>query len=189
MRPSLFLTIAALPVVLTAGCHKSTDKTDAPKVAAPSAPEKPTYDILRFDAGKPVPTMTLEDIDHGTTTLTKYVGKPFILYLWDSNIPDSIDSLPSINTIASEGKFPVVAVNGDVRPSKAFPDRATPILAAHNIKAIQDVRDTKNALSLSLSVALPSAILYDSAGKQVLRIVGKADFTNSEIRKALDEAK
>lgn len=194
-----------LPALMLAGCgEKATEKNMAEaNTAVPNAMgEMPgnsatpmpqmgaQYGVYRDDKGRAAPDAEFVGPGGAKVSLKSFVGKPFLLVLWGTDYAQSTDMLPSLDAFAAEGKLPVVAVNVEPRSDDAMPDTVTPFLKAHQFKALQDYRDRYQTLLPMLhGPTIPDAILYNSAGHEVLRISGTADFTSPEVRALLAEAK
>lgn len=197
--PVLLISAICLTALVATGCSKPSPEARAPATNAlasdiaksePAKPAAPQYIVSRDDAGEAAPTVELEDPDGEKMTLGRFAGKPFLVALWGPQISSSVDELPSLDELASEGKIQVVAVAPDRRSIDAVIDPTTPFLARHQFKALKDYRQPGLALIPALHGAItPSAFLYDSKGRLVLEINGAADFTSADVRALLAEAK
>jgi thiol-disulfide isomerase/thioredoxin len=185
-----------LPALLLAGCGKQASDGNmmAPNASMADnvsvAPVAPELNVYREEKGEAAPTAEFVGPGGTNAHLAAFAGKPFLLYLWGTGFQQSVDMMPSLDALAAEGNLPVVALNIEGRSSEDLPDVVTPFLQAHNFKALKDYRDPKQAMLAALhGPTIPNAILYDSTGHQVLRIIGSADFTSREVRALLAEAK
>jgi hypothetical protein len=62
----------------------------------------------------------------------------------------------------------------------------TPFLQKHPLKTVKPWLDTANALMIPAKVAsLPTTILYDANGKEVLRVDRDLDWTGPEAKRLL----
>lgn len=201
MRHSIsFLPVIVLSTLLASGCSSkpnatngsAADPSDNGSVAAHAAApaQAPAYSVSDSAKGEAAP-MTVRFAGPGGApiSLAKFVGKPFLVAIWGSDFPTSVDQLHSLDALAAEGKLAVVALNIDSRPNDDYADSATPILTAQKLTALGDYRDPNKALFSALGGPVtPSSILYDSKGKEVLRILGPANFGTEEVRALLARA-
>jgi len=184
MRPVALVSLAALAAL--GGCHKQAAPESQPAaapVAAAPAPAGPDTS----HAGKPIPTVEIKKDDGTPGKLSDFKGKPLLVNFWATWCVPCIKELPTLDALAARdaGKLQVVLVNEDLEGARVV----TPFLQKHPLKNTKPWLDTANALINPTKVAsLPTTILYDANGKEVLRIDRDMDWTGPEAKALLAQA-
>lgn len=186
MRRIAPVTLALSVTVLAAlgGCHKQAAPESQPTQApvAPAAPAPSGPDTAQ--AGKPIPTVEIKKDDGTPGKLSDLKGKPLLVNLWATWCVPCIKELPTLDALAARdaGKLQVVLVNEDLEGARVV----TPFLQKHPLKTVKPWLDTANALMIPTKVAsLPTTILYDANGKEVLRVDRDLDWTGPEAKRLL----
>ena len=186
MRRIAPVTLALSVTVLAAlgGCHKQAAPESQPTQApvAPAAPAPSGPDTAQ--AGKPIPTVEIKKDDGTPGKLSDLKGKPLLVNLWATWCVPCIKELPTLDALAARdaGKLQVVLVNEDLEGARVV----TPFLPKHPLKTVTPWPDTANALMIPAKVAsLPTTILYDANGKEVLRVDRDLDWTGPEAKRLL----
>ena len=186
MRRIAPVTLALSVTVLAAlgGCHKQAAPESQPTQApvAPAAPAPSGPDTAQ--AGKPIPTVEIKKDDGTPGKLSDLKGKPLLVNLWATWCVPCIKELPTLDALAARdaGKLQVVLVNEDLEGARVV----TPFLQKHPLKTVKPWLDTANALMIPAKVAsLPTTILYDANGKEVLRVDRDLDWTGPEAKRLL----
>lgn len=186
MRRIAPVTLALSVTVLAAlgGCHKQAAPESQPTQApvAPAAPAPSGPDTAQ--AGKPIPTVEIKKDDGTPGKLSDLKGKPLLVNLWATWCVPCIKELPTLDALAARdaGKLQVVLVNEDLEGARVV----TPFLQKHPLKTVRPWLDTANALMIPAKVAsLPTTILYDANGKEVLRVDRDLDWTGPEAKRLL----
>ncbi len=128
--------------------------------------------------------------DHadGETTLKDFRGKAVLVNFWSTLCLPCIEELPSLNALQEkfgEKRFAVVAIAAD--PSG--PDKARAFLARHHIDALDLYTDQRLIMASAMGAnVLPVSILYDAEGREIGRIIGKADWMSQEAVKLVESA-
>jgi len=186
MRRIAPVTLAFSLTVLAAlaGCHKQAAPEPQasqaqPPVAAPAAPGPDTA-----QAGKPIPTAEIKNGDGAAAKLSDLKGKPLLVNFWATWCVPCIKELPTLDALAARdaAKLQVVLVNEDLEGTRVV----APFLQKHQLKNTKPWLDTANALMTPTKVAsLPTTILYDANGKEVLRVDRDMDWTGPEAKALL----
>ncbi|WP_293987143.1 TlpA disulfide reductase family protein [Sphingomonas sp.] len=196
------LTLLLPALVLIAGCDRQSPANEQASAVAANAADAsaPTPDEVAPSAdngvdvigkldrghnGAAAPTVMFDDPNGVKTTLASFSGKPFVLNLWATWCGPCKIEMPALDTIAAEGKLPVVTVSQDMNGAQAV----TPYFAAAKLKALKPYLDPKLGFSFALgNPSLPTTILYDKDGKEVWRMTGGMDWTSPTARELLAEA-
>jgi thiol-disulfide isomerase/thioredoxin len=180
------LTSLTLLVAL-GGCHKQ--EAPAPQAqpeAAPVAEAAPAGPDTS-QKGKAVPTVEIKNGDGQAAKLSDLKGKPLLVNLWATWCVPCVKELPTLDALAARaaGKLQVVAVNEDLEGARVV----TPFLQKRPLKTLKPWLDTANALMIPLKAAsLPTTILYDANGKEVLRVSRDMDWTSKEAAALIAQA-
>lgn len=145
------------------------------------------YRVDRSGAGTALPEASVRATDGSTVTLASLKGKPVLLNLWATWCAPCIEELPTLNRVASEvsGTGHVIALSQDLSDDSA-PVHA--FLTERGWTEIDSWHDTENAVGLAYGGQLPTTILFDGQGKEVLRVIGPLDWYGAEAQALLLEA-
>ena len=182
-RIALSLTVLAA----LGGCHKQAAPESQPVQAAAAAPTPAASGPDTAQAGKPLPTVEIKKDDGTPGKLSDLKGKPLLVNLWATWCVPCIKELPTLDALAARdaGKLQVVLVNEDLEGARVV----TPFLQKHPLKNVKPWLDTANALMIPTKVgSLPTTILYDANGKEVLRVDRDLDWTGPEAKALLAQA-
>ncbi|KQU53054.1 hypothetical protein ASG67_09410 [Sphingomonas sp. Leaf339] len=163
------------------------DAVSADEVA-PSAPAGAAAggSFDRSHAGDAAPTLAFLDPAGKSVTLADYRGKPVLLNLWATWCGPCVKELPTLDALATReaGRLHVVTLSQDMDPAKV-----APFFATRNFKTLKAYTDPKMAWVPAVASNLPTSILYDSTGHEVLRTVGDLDWTGELATKAIAAVK
>jgi thiol-disulfide isomerase/thioredoxin len=200
LESDMRFVIALILLVLT-GCDKETPGQGQaqPALAANLDAAGKTEIILesangtratlsyRF-AGQKAPTAPFADADGQDVTLADFEGKPLLLNIWATWCAPCKAEMPTLDTLArlEKDRMAVIAVSQDL-------EGRTPVLAFFKETKVQNLvpyTDADNAIlaAFNNAIALPTTILYDSAGKEVWRIAGGVEWDDTEMAKLLRQA-
>ena len=192
--------IALILLVLT-GCDKETpaEGQAQPALSANSDAAGKAETILesangtratlsyRF-AGQKAPTAPFADADGQDVTLADFEGKPLLLNIWATWCAPCKAEMPTLDALAKleKDRMAVIAVSQDL-------EGRAPVLAFFKetkVKKLEPYTDADNAIlaAFNNAIALPTTILYDSAGKEVWRIAGGVEWDDAEMAKLLRQA-
>jgi thiol-disulfide isomerase/thioredoxin len=170
----------------------SADMTAAPAAnasvaGAPKDGEKVVVDTIgtldRSHKGEAAPAIAFKTPVGTSTSLADFTGKPVLLNLWATWCGPCVAEMPTLDTVA--GRMAVVAVSQDLDGAA----KVTPFFAKAGIKHLIGYTDPDVALSTAYQASLPTSILYDSAGKEVWRMVGGMDWTSETATALLAEGR
>ena len=202
MRSSIVLVMMGLLGGLVAACG---DKPSAPagqgnaatvsadEVSADEAPPTPAIapagrsgSFDRAHAGEAAPTLGFLDPAGKPVTLASFKGKPVLLNLWATWCGPCVKELPTLDALATReaGRIQVVTLSQDMDPAKV-----APFFAAKNFRALKAFTDPKMAWVPGVAANLPTSILFDSQGREVLRTVGDLDWSGPVAAQAIAEAR
>ena len=193
--------VIALILLLLTGCDKETPGQGQaqPALAANSDAAGKAEIILesangtratlsyRF-AGQKAPTAPFADADGQDVTLADFEGKPLLLNIWATWCAPCKAEMPTLDALAKleKDRMAVIAVSQDL-------EGRAPVLAFFKETKVQNLvpyTDADNAIlaAFNNAIALPTTILYDSAGKEVWRIAGGVEWDDTEMAKLLRAA-
>ncbi len=185
MRSTIALLLVATGLI--GGCDRqSGPKQQAePANAAAAAPTVAFGKLDRSHKGEAGPAISFADARGQKRTLADFRGKPVLLNLWATWCAPCVKEMPTLDALAvREGeKLQVLTVSQDFDSAKV-----TPFFAEKKFRKLQPWIDSETAFSTQLGVNLPTTILYDSAGREVWRTLGDADWTGDAAAKLIAEA-
>lgn len=139
-------------------------------------------------AGQPAPKASFRGADGRDVTLADFAGRPLLVNIWATWCAPCKAEMPTLDALAAleEGRISVIAISQDLEgraPVRAFFDKAA-------IINLEPYTDSDNAILAALgnNIALPTTILYDSAGQEVWRVMGGVEWDDAEMAKLLREA-
>ena len=164
-------------------------QSGATSVSSPSPSDTPAgqrYRVDRSHAGAAIPDTQLTDPNDKPAALTSLRGKPVLVNLWATWCAPCIEELPTLQTIAGEGKdrYHVVALSQDLQEAPA----PRQFLTERGFTALSPWHDPDNTLGVAYGQALPTTLLFNAKGEEVLRVIGPLDWTGSIGRALLAEA-
>ena len=187
----LSLALAALSV---SGCdrEKASERqgADTGKSAQTAPDARKSYSVDRTKAGTPAPTATFASADDAQdgprTSLADFRGAPVLLNLWATWCVPCVKEMPTLDALAARtrGKLAVVAVAQDLKGAEVV----RPWFTQAGLQHLDAWIDPDNALLDDAGTPLPTTILYNAAGVEVLRVVGALDWTGTEAAALLREA-
>ncbi len=157
----------------------------SPDEAAPAGPAVPTSHLDRSHRGAAMPTVAFQTLDGRPATLAQFRGKPLLVNLWATWCAPCLKEMPTLDVLAARGTVRLLPVSQDLDGAA----KVKPYFAKVGLKALQPALDPKLGLSLAYQANLPTSILYDSAGKEVWRYTGGLDWTGTEAKGLLAEAR
>jgi thiol-disulfide isomerase/thioredoxin len=196
LTPSRFPCLRAVALVLLAVTGGSLAGCDRQKAAPPQAPPGsdaatksglPRYRIDASGAGTPLSTAAVKGPDDDPAALASLSGKPVLVNLWATWCAPCIEELPTLNRLASEvgDTGHVITLSQDLTED-AGPLRA--FLTTRGWSAVTPWHDPENSVGLAYGGSLPTTILFDASGKEVVRVVGPMDWYGKEAKALLRQA-
>jgi thiol-disulfide isomerase/thioredoxin len=187
----LSILFAAGFTLALSGCdtEKGTAPQGAQQDAAPPAPadgETPRFRIDRSQAGTPIADVQVRGPDGMMRSLRSVAGRPVVLNLWATWCAPCVEELPTLNRLASTHReiATVVALSQDLGEA----DVPNAFLRERSWNALQSWHDPDNEVGLSAGGSLPTTILYNREGLEVVRVIGPLDWAGSEAGTLLGEA-
>lgn len=143
--------------------------------------------IDRSNAGELMPAIALSDPAGGQINTGALQGGPVLLNLWATWCAPCVVEMPMLDELAGEyeGALRVMTVSQDMQGA----EKVEQFFAANKFENLQPWLDPENALGFGIGGGvLPTTVLYDSAGREVWRVIGEYDWTGEEAREAINEA-
>ncbi len=130
--------------------------------------------------GRPVPAITMETPDGKHVALSDLTGKVVLLNLWATWCAPCVREMPTLDRLQAKlggSSFEVVALSSD----RAGASAVEPFFREHGLDNLAIYLDPTGAAGRALGVrALPSTLLIDSAGREVGRLEGVAEWDSPE---------
>jgi cytochrome c biogenesis protein CcmG/thiol:disulfide interchange protein DsbE len=138
-------------------------------------------------AGKLAPGFKLTDLKGQTISLASLRGKVVFLNIWATWCPPCREEMPSIESLYNEFRhdpdFVILAVSQDTDGAKAV----APYMKQNGFN-FTVLLDPKNNVGEAYNVSgIPETFIIDQRGRIVAHHIGPYDWSNSEIRDALQE--
>lgn len=188
--------------LLLAGCDKEKPGGEQPPadqnmvsdgtVPDVEAPKEKTaltenFTVDRSNKGKPVPDLSFTGDDDAPVRLADYRGKPLLLNLWATWCGPCKVEMPALDKLAGTlvGKVAVIAVSQDLKGAELV----DPFFAKSGLINLKPFLDPDNKLTQGLGAgAIPTTVLIDKDGKEVLRVSGAMDWTSKDAAALIAEA-
>ena len=189
-RPLSAFVVAGL-MLAVAGCDtQSSAPPQGSESARPQVEDRTgkhgDYRIDRSRAGTMVSGETVQAPDGSARALTSLTGKPILLNLWATWCAPCIVELPTLEALAqAKGDSAHIVLLSQDLGEAALP---TQFLSERNVSTPQNWHDPENAVGLAVGGQLPTTILYDAQGREVLRVIGALDWAGEEAAPLLAEA-
>jgi thiol-disulfide isomerase/thioredoxin len=182
------IALLLLAASLIGGCDRQSGPQQQANAANAAVAEAPAaLDRLdRSHKGEAAPSFAFVDPKGAKVTLANYRGKPVLLNLWATWCAPCVKEMPTLDTLAArEGdRLQVLTISQDFDPAKV-----APFFAKAKFVRLQPYIDTETAFSTGLGVNLPTTILYDSAGRELWRMLGDTDWAGAAAAKLIAEAR
>ena len=130
---------------------------------------------------KRAPLSSFEDENHSVQRLSNFRDKTVILNVWATYCVPCVLELQSLDQLSKDmgGRIEVIAVSvgsDDTKEIKNF-------FKKYNIKYLNVYTDKWRAIPTELGIpSVPFTLLINSAGAEIARIVGKAEFDSPTIK-------
>ncbi len=182
---ALFLGCA----VFFAGCDRQSGQDAQPQAStAAPAPAAAVGTIDRSRKGSELPDFLLADPSGKELRLPAQKGKPLLVNLWATWCAPCVAELPALDKLAGTlaGKVTVLTINQD----SGAPDKAGDFLKQRGVARLEPWLDPKGDLAFHYEApSLPITVLYDSAGREVWRIIGPREWGDAETLALIAEAR
>jgi thiol-disulfide isomerase/thioredoxin len=119
--------------------------------------------------------------------MADFQGRPVLVNLWATWCAPCVIEMPSLDALAMrEGDALQVLTLSQDLDGRAL---VTRFFAQRNFRAIDAYLDPQMQFMTERRLeTLPTTILYDAEGKEVWRMVGRADWESERVARLLDEA-
>lgn len=139
-------------------------------------------------AGQQAPSVAFNGADGSDVTFADFAGKPLLVNLWATWCAPCKAEMPTLDALSAleQGRMAVIVISQDLTGRSPVDD----FFAKAGIKNLEAYTDSDNALLAAFNnqVALPTTILYDSAGREVWRVTGGVEWDDAEMANLLREA-
>lgn len=196
----------ALMILLLLGPLAACDKQSQPKeqanaaasgevaatkgeaVPAPGKGDGFSYKLDRSKAGQPMPDFAFLDPAGGEKTLQDFAGRPLIVNLWATWCTPCVAEMPTLDALAAQQGAKGALVLTLSQDTQGL-DAVKPFFARHKLPHLPAYADPENRFGFHYNTGvLPTTVLYDAQGKEIVRVVGAMDWEGAEGRKLIAEA-
>lgn len=201
LSSSRALMILLLPAVLAACDRQSQPKEQAnasasgevaatPGEAASEAktPEAFSYKLDRSKAGTPAPAFAFLDPDGGEKTLADFAGRPVLVNLWATWCTPCVAEMPTLDRVAAAHGakgLAVLTISQDTQGLNA----AKTFFAKQKLPHLKAYADPENQFGFAYATgSLPTSVLYDAQGKEMVRVIGAMDWEGKEANALIEAA-
>ncbi len=157
--------------------------------SAPGGAEKGVFTakLDRSHAGSELPDLIFSDPAGKDVTLDSFRGKPLLVNLWATWCGPCVAEMPMLDSLAANYKakgLVVLTVSQDTGDAKAV----AAFFQKKGLAHLSAYRDPDNQLGFHYATGvLPTTILYDRDGKEVVRVVGAKDWKDAEGRTLIED--
>ncbi|MCE7795584.1 TlpA family protein disulfide reductase [Sphingobium sufflavum] len=146
-----------------------------------------TAKLDRSHAGADLPDLIFTDPAGKDVTLDSFRGRPVLVNLWATWCGPCVAEMPMLDRLAAQYKgkgLAVLTVSQDTGEAGAI----TAFFARNKLPHLAAWRDPENGLGFHYATGvLPTTVLYDREGKEVVRVVGAKDWSDAEGRELIED--
>lgn len=146
------------------------------------------YRLDRSKAGSPAPIFTFQNPDGGDATLQDFAGRPLLVNLWATWCAPCVAEMPTLDRIAATHGpkgLAVLTISQDNQGAKAV----APFFQKHDLPHLKGWTDPENQFGFDYATGLlPTTVIYDAQGKEMVRVIGAMDWEGAEARALIDAA-
>lgn len=146
------------------------------------------YRLDRSKAGTPAPDFAFLDPDGGEKTLKDFAGKPLLVNLWATWCAPCIAEMPTLDRVAAAygpKGLAVLTISQDNQGLKA----AKPFFEKHPLPHLKGWADPETNFGFHYATGLlPTTVIYDARGKEMVRVIGAMDWEGPEAKALIDAA-
>lgn len=186
---SLTVMVLAATLVSVAGCDRETPDAAQPQSASSDATadagkagagEKSTFTgtLDTSHRGAQMPDITFSDPAGKSLRLTELKGTPVLVNLWATWCGPCVLEMPMLDklAVAHDGRLRVLTISQDMEGAA----KVGPFFAQNKFRKLEPWLDTTNDLGFHYNTGvLPTTVLYDAEGREVWRMVGAYDWTDT----------
>lgn len=199
MRSEIALLLLCGFTLMSGGCDRRSGENgqgNAANAGAPASGEvrpgeeagrgtfRATLD--RSHKGEDAPDVVFSDPSGKDVSLDDYKGKPVLVNLWATWCSPCVAEMPMLDKVAQEYKargLVVMTVSQDTGEA----GQITSFFAKNKLPHLAAWRDPENQLGFHYATGLlPTTVLYDREGKEVVRVAGAMDWSGAEGRALID---
>lgn len=191
----LFVSLTAASALLLTACDRQSppaaqgSEQESTRKENSGAPKHPslTGTVDRSHAGKELVDVTVTHADGSTLNLADLAGEPVLLNIWATWCAPCVHEMPMLEEVAEEfdGELRVVTVSEDIKGAEVV----VPFLQEKGFERLEPWLDPANELIFHFgqSGALPTTVLYDAEGKEVLRVLGGYAWNSEQAKSLIEE--
>ncbi|MBH1998289.1 MAG: TlpA family protein disulfide reductase [Sphingomonadaceae bacterium] len=146
------------------------------------------YRLDRSKAGTPAPTFIFQNPDGGDATLQDFAGRPLLVNLWATWCTPCVAEMPTLDRVAATygpKGLAVLTISQDNQGEKVV----APFFKKHPLPHLKGWADPENQLGFHYATGLlPTTVLYDAKGKEMVRVIGAMDWEGPEAEALIDAA-
>lgn len=147
-----------------------------------------SYRLDRSKAGTPAPAFAFLDPDGGKKTLQDFAGRPLLVNLWAAWCTPCVAEMPTLDRVAAAygpKGLTVLTISQDNQGLEVV----QPFFEKHKLPHLKGWADPENHLGFDYATGLlPTSVLYDAQGKEMVRVIGAMDWEAPEAKALLEAA-
>lgn len=156
--------------------------------AAESAKGAFSYTLDRSKAGTDAPGFTFAGPGGEDVTLQDFAGKPLLVNLWATWCAPCVAEMPTLDAVAAAYRTKGLSVLTISQDSQAA-TVVKPFFEKHKLPNLKGWIDPENQFGFHYATGmLPTTVLYDTQGKEMVRVVGAMDWNSKEGRALIEAA-
>jgi thiol-disulfide isomerase/thioredoxin len=147
-----------------------------------------SYKLDRSKAGAAAPDFAFLDPAGGEKTLQDFAGRPLLVNLWATWCTPCVAEMPTLDRVAAAqgpAGVAVLTISQDTQGLAAV----KPFFQKHKLPHLTAYADPENRFGFDYATgSLPTSVLYDARGKEMVRVIGAMDWESAEAKALLDAA-
>lgn len=166
------------------------DPNTSGEAAGPSQSAKGgfSYTLDKSRAGSPAPGFTFQNPDGSDAKLGDFAGRPMLVNLWATWCGPCVAEMPTLDAVAADyGKkgLAVLTISQDSQGETVI----KPFFDKHPLPHLKGWIDPENQFGFHYNTGmLPTTVIYDAQGKEMVRVIGAMDWRSREGRALIDAA-
>lgn len=184
-RVGLSVAAVGLAVIIIALAVVASGRRTAPPPEAASAPKAETATFIRHPVPLDAPTTVFKDAEGVDRTLQDYAGKVVIVNFWATWCAPCIREMPTLDRLQAQrggDALQVLAISQDRGGARI----AKPFIEKNGWSHLGLFLDSSAAFAKDASLrGLPTTLIIDKNGKEVVRVEGEADWSGPDVEKIL----